>query len=51
LAGLAVGVYGGLEEVAAQWGEERRFTPTLPRDRAAERMALWEQAVRQARAH
>jgi glycerol kinase len=51
LAGLAVGVYGGLEEVAAQWGEERRFTPTLPRDRAAERMGLWEQAVRQARAH
>jgi glycerol kinase len=50
LAGLAVGVYAGLDEIAAQWGEERRFTPTLSRERAAERMALWERAVRQTRA-
>ncbi len=50
LAGLATGVYGGLEELSAQWGEERRFLPTLPRERAAERMAGWERAVRQARA-
>ncbi|MDP1899530.1 MAG: glycerol kinase GlpK [Rubrivivax sp.] len=49
LAGLATGVYSGLDEIAAQWGEERRFMPTLSRERAAERMALWEQAVRQAR--
>jgi glycerol kinase len=27
---------------------QRRFLPTLPRDRAAERMARWEHAVRQA---
>ncbi len=50
LAGLAVGVYAGLDEIAAQWGEERRFTPTLSREQAAERMALWERAVRQTRA-
>ena len=50
LAGLAVGVYEGTDEIAAQWGEERRFTPTMSRERAAERMALWERAVRQARA-
>ncbi|MBL8289627.1 MAG: glycerol kinase GlpK [Rubrivivax sp.] len=49
LAGLATGVYASLDELAAQWGEERRFVPTLPRDRAAERMAQWERAVRQAR--
>jgi glycerol kinase len=48
LAGLASGVYRSLDEVAALWGEERRFTPTLPRERAAERMAQWERAVKQA---
>ncbi|MBL8342110.1 MAG: glycerol kinase GlpK [Rubrivivax sp.] len=50
LAGLATGVYANLDELAAQWGEERRFLPTLARERAAERMAGWERAVRQARA-
>jgi glycerol kinase len=30
------------------WCEERRFLPTLPRDRAAERLAAWDHAVRQA---
>jgi glycerol kinase len=48
LAGLAAGVYDGLDQIAAQWGEERRFTPTMPRDRAAARMEEWEHAVRQA---
>ena len=50
LAGLATGVYGGLEEIGAQWKEERRFWPTLPRERAAERMAQWAAAVAQATA-
>ncbi len=48
LAGLATGVYRSLDEVAGLWGEERRFTPTLPRERAAELMANWERAVKQA---
>jgi glycerol kinase len=47
LAGLAVGTYSGLDELAAQWQIERRFTPTMPRERAAELMAHWEHAVRQ----
>jgi glycerol kinase len=47
LAGLAVGVYAGRDEIAAQWAEERRFEPTWSRERAAERMAQWERAVRQ----
>jgi glycerol kinase len=47
LAGLACGVYGGLDELTAQWQVERRFHPTLPRERAAERMQGWEHAVRQ----
>jgi glycerol kinase len=47
LAGLAVGTYAGLDELAAQWQVERRFLPTMPRERAAELMAQWERAVRQ----
>ena len=47
LAGLAVGAYKNLDELAAQWQVERRFLPTLPRERAAELMAGWERAVRQ----
>jgi glycerol kinase len=47
LAGLAVGTYQSLDELAAQWQVERRFVPTMPRERAAERMAQWERAVRQ----
>ena len=50
LAGLSGGVYEGLDELAAQWEVERRFLPTLSRERAAARMARWEQAVRQATA-
>jgi glycerol kinase len=47
LAGLATGVYRGLDELAAQWQAERRFLPTMSRERAAEAMAAWEHAVRQ----
>ena len=47
LAGLAVGTYKSLDELASQWQVERRFLPTLPRERAAELMANWERAVRQ----
>jgi len=47
LAGLACGVYQGLDELSAQWQSERAFHPTMARDRAAELMAQWEHAVRQ----
>jgi glycerol kinase len=47
LAGLATGVYAGLDELARQWRAERTFHPTMPRDRAAELMSTWERAVRQ----
>lgn len=47
LAGLAVGTYKSLDELAAQWQVERRFLPTMPRARAAELMGRWERAVRQ----
>jgi glycerol kinase len=50
LAGLAVGVYRDLQQLAAQWQVQREFHPTMPRERAAELMAGWERAVRQATA-
>jgi glycerol kinase len=48
LAGLATGVWSGLDELAAQWKAERTFVPTMSRDQAAQRMADWDHAVRQA---
>jgi glycerol kinase len=50
LAGLAQGVYRQESELAALWGEQRRFMPRISRDQAHEKMAAWEGAVRQARA-
>ncbi|MDB5874077.1 MAG: glpK, partial [Ramlibacter sp.] len=48
LAGLAAGVYRSTGELSALWQAERRFTPALDAGRAAELMARWEHAVRQA---
>ena len=50
LAGLATGVYKSLDELSAQWQVERRFHPTLPRERAQALMDQWAHAVRQATA-
>jgi glycerol kinase len=47
LAGLHTGLYGGLDELSKQWRAQRTFHPTLSRERAAEKMAQWEHAVRQ----
>ena len=47
LAGLHVGLYQGTAELSAQWRAERTFRPTLSPERAAEKMAAWEHAVRQ----
>ncbi|MGL4575618.1 MAG: FGGY-family carbohydrate kinase, partial [Burkholderiaceae bacterium] len=47
LAGLATGMYKNLEQLSRQWQVERRFHPTLPRERAEELMAKWEHAVAQ----
>jgi glycerol kinase len=50
LAGLACGVFASLAELTGLWSEDRRFEPVLSRQRAADDMARWERAVRQARA-
>ena len=49
LAGLATGVYAGVDELAAQWQLQQRFEPLMPRSQAQDMMASWERAVRQAR--
>ena len=50
LAGLATGLFKNLDELSALWQVERRFYPTLPRDRAQALMGEWAHAVRQATA-
>jgi glycerol kinase len=48
LAGLAIGLFKNQDELSALWQVERRFYPTLPRDRAQALMGEWAHAVRQA---
>jgi glycerol kinase len=48
LAGLACGVWRSTDELSRLWAVQRRFLPTLDAGRAAELMARWEHAVRQA---
>ena len=47
LAGLACGLFGSREEIAARWRRERTFHPTMPRERAADLMQRWQHAVAQ----
>jgi glycerol kinase len=48
LAGLATGVWSDLEQVGSAWQEDRRFSPSMSRERAQEMMAAWEAAVEKA---
>jgi glycerol kinase len=47
LAGLSTGVYQSTTELSELWRAERRFLPTMARERARELMAQWEHAVAQ----
>ncbi len=49
LAGLAVGYWGGEEEIARQWRVDRRFEPKSGAAWAEARMAQWHRAVERAR--
>jgi glycerol kinase len=46
LAGLAVGLYRGTEEIAARWQPERRFEPRLDAASRAQARAAWNRALR-----
>ena len=45
LAGLGVGLYASLDEVAARWRCERRFEPQIGADERDARYAGWQEAV------
>jgi glycerol kinase len=45
LAGLGVGLWPDAGALDAQWREQRRFEPTMPRDQARGLMAQWRRAV------
>ncbi|MBU4465107.1 MAG: glycerol kinase GlpK [Actinobacteria bacterium] len=47
-AGLAVGVWNGLDELRAQWQEDVRFEPQMPDDERERRHRLWQKAVSKA---
>jgi glycerol kinase len=49
LAGLAVGFWGSLDDVASNWRVDRRFEPAMPREAAAARLRQWERAVERSR--
>jgi glycerol kinase len=49
LAGLAIGFWQSLEEIAATWQLEKCFEPAMDRALAAERRARWHQAVERSR--
>jgi glycerol kinase len=45
LAGLAVGYWGSLDEIAANWREQSRFTPQLAEAERERLYAQWKRAV------
>jgi len=44
-AGLAVGFFSGLDEVAALWAEGRRWQPVMEREQADRLYAGWKKGV------
>lgn len=50
LAGLAVGTWKDAAEVEANWLVDRRFEPSMPRERVDTLVALWHKAVERSKA-
>ncbi len=51
LAGLSVGLFGSLDDIAAQWQCERSFTPALSQDESCTAYNRWLNAVERVRAN
>jgi glycerol kinase len=49
LAGLAVGFWESTDDIARNIRIDRRFEPSMPRERAAELRARWDQAIARSR--
>ncbi|MBO0709874.1 MAG: glycerol kinase GlpK [Acetobacteraceae bacterium] len=47
-AGLAVGYWGGIDDLRNNWGEARRWSPAIRPDRRAALCASWQKAVSRA---
>lgn len=50
LAGLAIGFWASIDEIAQQWKIERRFDPVMSTDERESKLGLWRKAVDKARA-
>ena len=50
LAGLAVGYWSGVDEIASQWQVGRRFEPSISLDERAAKLARWHKALARAKA-
>ncbi len=44
-AGLAVGFWGGVKELRANWGVDKEWTPALPRAKREKLYSAWKKAV------
>jgi glycerol kinase len=49
LAGLAVGFWSGVDEIASKWAADRRFEPGMSTDQRQARLAQWRRAVERSR--
>ncbi|MDB5950373.1 MAG: glpK [Massilia sp.] len=49
LAGLALGFWQSVDEIAAQWQAERQFDPAMSADRREHLLATWARAVERSR--
>ena len=45
LAGLAVGFWGSIDELKAQWQAERVFTPSAPPESVSRAVEGWKEAI------
>ena len=48
LAGLAVGFWSGVTEIASQWQVDRRFEPNISPDERSAKLARWRKALARA---
>jgi glycerol kinase len=46
LAGLAVGFWGSVEEIASQWKISGKFEPAMPESAVKEKLGAWNRAVK-----
>ena len=49
LAGLAVGYWDSIEQIASQWKAERTFEPSISADERGVKLARWKEAVERSR--